>query len=89
MEANIDVSFVHASVILYPLIRDINNVLSRPDFTKYDAKYRILTVKSALEKHPSITISLSYQWLARQLQTVDTYLKTAPSYLDDFYKRTL
>ena len=49
----------------------------------------MLTIKSALEKHPSITVSLSYQWLARQLQTVDTYLKTAPSYLDDFYKRTL
>lgn len=89
MEANIDVNFVHASVLLYPLIRDINNVLSRPDFTKYDARYRMLTVKSALEKHPSITISLSYQWLARQLQTVDTYLKTSSSYLDDFYKRTL
>ena len=89
IEANIDVNFVHASVILYPLIRDINNVLERPNFKKYDARYRMLTIKSALEKHPSITVSLSYQWLARQLQTVDTYLKTAPSYLDDFYKRTL
>ena len=91
LEANIDVDFVHASVILYPLIRKIDNVLERPDFTKYDvdSKYRMLTVKSALEKHPSITISLSYQQLKRQLVTIDTYLKTAPSYLDDFFKKQL
>lgn len=87
--SNIDVDFVHASLLLYPLIRKIDNVLERPDFRKYDVTYRMLTVKSALEKHPSITVSLSYQQLKRQLTTIDTYLKTAPSYLDDFFKKSL
>ena len=89
LEANIDVNFIHASVLLYPLIRKIDNVLERPDFRKYDVEYRMLTIKSALEKHPSITVSLSYQQLKRQLTTIDTYLKTAPSYLDDFFKKQI
>lgn len=89
LEADIDVNFIHASVLLYPLIRKIDNVLERPDFRKYDVEYRMLTIKSALEKHPSITVSLSYQQLKRQLTTIDTYLKTAPSYLDGFFKRQL
>ena len=89
LEAGIDSDFVHASVLLYPLVRKVSNVLERPDFTKYDVEYRLLTIKSALEKHPSITISLSYQQLKRQLSTIDTYLKTAPSYLDDFFKKQI
>ena len=89
LESNIDADFVHASLLLYPLIRKVDNVLERPDFKQYDVNYRMLTVKSALEKHPSITVSLSYQQLKRQLTTIDTYLKTAPSYLDDFFKKTL
>lgn len=89
LESNIDADFVHASLLLYPLIRKIDNVLERPDFRKYDIDYRMLTVKSALEKHPSITVSLSYQQLKRQLTTIDTYLKTAPSYLDGFFKKNI
>ena len=89
LEANIDANFIHASVLLYPLIRKIDNVLERPDFRKYDVEYRMLTIKSALEKHPSITVSLSYQQLKRQLTTIDTYLKTAPSYLDSFFKKQI
>ena len=89
IEAGIDALGVHASLILMPLIRKTDNVLERPNFREYNVNYRMLTVKGALEKHPNINTSLSFQYLDRQLKSLDTYLKTSGSYLDPFFKKTL
>lgn len=89
IEAGIDALGVHASLILMPLIRKTDNILERPNFREYNVSYRMLTVKGALEKHPNINTSLSFQYLDRQLKSLDTYLKTSGSYLDAFFKKTL
>lgn len=88
IESKIDVQSVHGEVLLQPLIRSIDDVLERPNFKKYDApdKSQILTVEAALEKHPSVLISLSFQFLGRQLLSPLTFKKTGNSFIDPFFR---
>lgn len=91
IESSIDVMNVHAEVVLRPLIRSIEDVLQRPDFTKYNAlkDTQMLTVSGALEKHPSVLIGLSFQYLNRQLLSPLTFRKTGTSFVDSFFKEKL
>lgn len=89
IEAGIDAQGVHASLILMPLLRKTDNVLERPNFRNYNEPYRILTIKGALENSPSVEIGLSFQYLDRQLKSLNTYLKKSASYMSPFYRKTL
>lgn len=91
IESNINIMSVHAEVLLRPLIRSIHDVLERPDFTKYSAlnDTQMLTVSAALEKHPSVLIGLSFQYLGRQLLSPLTFRKTGSSFVDPFFKEKL
>lgn len=91
IESSIDIMSVHAEVLLTPLIRSIADVLERPDFTKYSALQdtQMLTVSGALEKHPSVLIGLSFQFLGRQLLSPLTFRKTGTSFVDPFFKEKL
>lgn len=89
IDANIPAASVHAETFVKALVRDKDNVLSYPDYTKYNTKIQILTIISALEKNPSLTISLSSQSLKKQLKDILTYKKKDSSYIDDFYKKNL
>ena len=88
IESKINVMSVHGEVLLNPLIRSESDILKRPNFTKYKAidDYQILTVEAALEKHPSVLISLSFQFLGRQLLNPLTFKKTGTSFIDPFFK---
>ena len=88
IESKINVMSVHGEVILNPLIRSNEDILKRPNFTKYKSAqdYQILTVEAALEKHPSVAISLSFQFLGRQLLSPLTFKKTGTSFIDPFFK---
>lgn len=88
IESKINVMSVHGEVLLNPLIRSESDILKRPNFTKYKAinDYQILTVEAALEKHPSVLISLSFQFLGRQLLSPLTFKKTGTSFIDPFFK---
>lgn len=88
IESKINVMSVHAEVLLSPLIRSIDNILEKPNFKKYNAMddTQILTVSAALEKHPSVLIGLSFQFLGRQLLNPLTFKKTGESFLDPFFK---
>ena len=49
-------------------------------------RYKIVTISKALEKNKSVTVGLSYQFLRRQLNNEDEFIKkTEPSYLDPFF----
>lgn len=88
IQSSIKLQNVHAEVILSTLIRSKKDILMRPNFGKYDAidDVQILTISSALEKHPSITISLAFQYLGRQILSPLTFKKTMPSFVDHFLK---
>lgn len=91
IESKINVMSVHAEVMLAPLIRSIDDVLKRPNFKRYDAinDTQMLTISSALEKHSSVLIGLSSQFLGRQLTSPLTFKKTGSSFLDPFFREHL
>lgn len=88
IESKINVMSVHGEVMIHPLIRSIEDILERPNFKRYDAieDTQILTVSAALEKHPSVLIGLSFQYLGRQLLNPLTFKKKGKSFLDPFFK---
>jgi len=89
IESEINSDSVHGELILTPLLRDKDDILERPKFNKYfngDEGYQILTVKSALEKHPSVLVGLSFQALDRQLTNPLTFRKKESSFIDPFFK---
>ena len=88
IESKINVMSVHGEVMINPLVRSIDDILERPDFRRYDAKEdtQILTVSAALEKHPSVLIGLSFQYLGRQLLNPLTFKKRGKSFIDPFFK---
>ena len=85
IEGDMGVSAVHYEVMLSNQIRDPEDVLIRPDWAQVNPPYRILTLDEALTKNPSVTISLSYQKITKQLYTPLTYDKTGASYMDLFF----
>lgn len=91
IESKINIQAVHAEVILSALIRSESNVLEKPDFRRYDAldDTQLLTVSSALEKHPSLLTGFSFQYLGRQLLNPLTFKKTGQSFVDAFFKESL
>lgn len=78
---------VQAEVILNRLIRDANDVYSRPDFTKFEnPEYKILTLNQALLNTKAPTIGFSYQEIKRQILSDALYEeKDGSSYLDPLY----
>lgn len=89
--SHINLDAVHAELLVKPLIRDRENVLKFPKFNTYKApeSYQILSVSTALEKNPSVLVSLSFQALGRQLSSPTTYEKVGTSYLDPFFREKL
>ncbi len=88
IESKINIDAIHGEILIMPLIRELDDILERPDFSKYDAikNYQILTVEAALEKNPSVLVGLSFQFLGRQLLNPLTFKKTGKSFIDPFFK---
>lgn len=86
--SNIGVMPIHTEVIATPLIRSKSDILKRPNFARYSAleDTHILTISSALEKHPSPIVSMSFAYLKRQLKSPLTFRKSGDSFLDPFFK---
>ena len=92
IDARLQATSVHAEMIMYKLIRDVNNILKRPDFRRVIMKgdYNILSLTTALKHDPSITISMSTPFLKYQLVGSDTtFEKRGVSDLDWMFRRTL
>lgn len=88
IEANIDLPSVMSEIVLKQLIRDKKNILKRAKFNSYKTMndYQILAVTSALEKNPSVLVSLSSQALGRQMADYRTFQKEETSYLDPLFR---
>ena len=89
IESKISVMSIHAATILRSLVRDVNNYLERPDFSRLFTDYVVLGLHAALSNNPSITNSLAYDYLKSQLCTYTTFNKTKHSPLDMLFMRTL
>lgn len=77
---------VHAEVICRNLMRDVDNIMERPNFVKgKDTPYQIFTVKKALMKHPSPIVSISFERVEEQLKSVLTFKKKKSSMLDKLF----
>jgi hypothetical protein len=88
IESKFAVDSVHGEILIRPLIRSSKDILKTPNYRRYveGNEYRILTVDSALQNHPSVLVSLSFQDLGRQLTKPVTFRKTATSFVDPFFR---
>ena len=78
----LNIDSVHAEVILSNQIRDDEDILRLPQWEYENTKYKMITLNTALTDHPSVTVSLEYQKLAKSLYYPLTYKKTAPHPID-------
>lgn len=83
--SNLSIQSVHLEVILMNQIRAFDNVLEKPQWEYPNAEYQILTMKQALDKNPSVIISLLNEKLEKMFYMPLTYKKTAPSFVDLFF----
>ena len=83
--SNLSIQAVHLEVILANQIRAADDVLEKPEWEFPNAKYQILTLKQALDKHPSITVSLIGEHLKNNLYSPLTFAKHKPSFIDLFF----
>lgn len=85
IEGGMNVSSVHAEVILSNQIRNIDNILEMPQWQYPDEPYRILTLNQALTDNPSLIIRLSYQKVSKTLFNPLTFRCNKPSFMDLFF----
>ena len=83
--SNLSIQAVHLEVILMNQIRSLDDVLEKPHWEYPNAEYQILTMKQALDKNPSVVISLLNEKLEKMFYMPLTYKKTAPSFVDLFF----
>lgn len=83
VQGGLSVHSSHASVILSNLIRSKDDILDTPDWSvPNQTNYQILPLSSALNNHPSVTVSMEYQGIARTLVSPITFKKKKASRLD-------
>ncbi len=87
INAGIKCRVVQAEVILNRLIRDVDRLYHRPDFSQFTVpKYKILNLNQALLNTQAPTVGMSYQELKRQLLSDAIYdNKDGGAYLDPLY----
>ena len=91
LEAGMDVMLVHCSMLVKGLVRRNDNILQEPDWKDEEHRedYQILTTTNALINHPSLTVSISFESMNKQIISPITYEKYKPSDYDTFYKADL
>lgn len=84
MSGGINLNSVHYETIISNQIRDANDSLLMPDWGDPNVEYKILTLDKSLIENPSVTISLQYQKILKQIYNPITYRKSKASSLDLF-----
>jgi hypothetical protein len=85
LDAGLRISSVHLEVILMNQLRHSEAVEAMPEWEYPNEPYQILTLTSALQKHPSVTVTLSFEQIKRALFNPTTFKKTKPSQMDLFF----
>ena len=77
---------VHLEIIIMNQMRSAENIIDVPDWSVPNQQnYTILTLKKAIQTHPSISIALQSQDIARMLYSPLSYKKSEPSGYDLLY----
>jgi hypothetical protein len=82
IKGGLNLTAVHAEVIIANQLRSADDILVNPDWTIYNEPYQLITLNRALTDNPSITISMLYQKLSKALFNPLTFKKTSPSFVD-------
>ena len=85
-EAGIYIDSVHLENILREILRDPYNLTKRPDWSKEEPVYEIMRVSDAIMNSSSISTSLSFEKIKKQLYEPETYEKVDDSFLDSLFK---
>lgn len=90
IEAGLSASMLSGEIVLNRMIRDENDIMMRPDFSQEEMPpYKIYTVTKVLENNKSVTIGLGFENIKRQITNINLEKRTAPSYMDAFFKERL
>jgi len=86
IEIGLKTNFAHIESMIYSMIRDPEVPIDRPNFrVNPNAPYSICPISRSIMYSHSLTTSLAFERIGRQLKTVFTYLKCAPGFLDPFF----
>lgn len=87
IESKIPANVIAAELITNRLIRSVNNIYERPDFSKPEIEpYEIYTVSKALEKNKSPLIGISFQNIKRQFLSDELFEdRDGTSFIDPLY----
>jgi hypothetical protein len=82
-ESSINIDSVHIELIIRELIREVENQTKKPDFSQEsEPEYVILRVTDAILKSPSVSVSLVFEQIKKQLMNPEIYEKDGESVLD-------
>ncbi len=77
---------VHLEIIIMNQIRSSEDIIEMPDWSVPEqSNYQVLTLKKAIMTHPSISISLQSEDIARMLHSPLSFRKHEPSAYDLLY----
>ena len=89
IDGGLDVDAVHCELLISNQIRrdsdDLRESMLPPEWEYRDEPYRLVTLDTALKENPSITTSLNYQFIQKQLTWPITFLKNQPGMMDLFF----
>jgi hypothetical protein len=86
IDNNMKLDSIHAEMIVSSLIRRVDKLTQRPDFSKEELDdYEILRVSKAVLNSP-ISVSLAFERLLDQLTSIETYDKHESSIIDSLFK---
>ncbi len=85
IDGGLNIASVHLELIVSNQVRDPNNILERVKWWMDNPPYEILSLNKALTFNPNITISLSYQKVAKTLYSPISFKKKAASFMDLFF----
>jgi hypothetical protein len=86
-ESGIRLQGVHAEMVLRALVRDPEDLQKRPDFNQPEyPPYTVLRVAEAIHNSGSVSVSLAFQEIKRQLSSPSTFKKSESSNLDAVFR---
>jgi len=85
IDIGLDILSVHCEVLLAMQLRNVDDILDLPQWQYPDEPYKMLTLRQSLDKHPSVTISLSFEKIGKLLYNPLTFRKNKASFMDLFF----
>lgn len=76
---------IHLESVLYNMVRDVNDVTIRPDFSKENPPYTILKISTAIIKKDMYTV-LSFQGLRNAFKDITLRKRYGTSVYDSFFR---